>query len=116
MLVQQVYPDDRFPSGDGRPLATLRFSPEELAKRLGLAFEEGYDDLDWVELAAIARPDQSQACLMRYRGSPEPGTTVYVHASAHPAKALALVTGALGLSDGDLRWVAPGAEAPAVPA
>lgn len=116
MHVPQVRPDDRFPSGDGRPLATLRFSPEELATRFGLTFEEDYDDLDWFDLAAIALPDRSQAWLMRHRGNPEPGTTVYVDASAHPARTKELVQQVLGLADEDFCWIAPAADAPAVPA
>lgn len=107
MPVQQVRPDDHFPSGDSQALATLRFSPEALAERHGLTFEEDNDDLDWFQLAAMALPDGSRAWLMRHQGNPEPGTIVYVDAGAELATAKAHLTRALGLREEDFSWVAP---------
>lgn len=113
MPVRQVPPHAFFPSGDSRALAELRLDPEGLSARHGLTFEERLDDLDWFRLAAIELPDESQAWLIKYRGEREPGTTVYVDAEADVAKATALLTRALGLTDDDVAWAAPGAEASA---
>ncbi len=107
MPAQQVRPHDHFPSGDSRALATLRFSPEELAECFELAFEEGFDGLDWFALAAIALPDGSQAWLMRHQGNPEPGTVVYVDADADLDQARAQVVQVLVLSPEDFLWVSP---------
>ena len=112
MHVQQVHRHEYWPSGDSRDLAEVRFSPEELASRYGLRFEEGLDDLDYFKLAAIALADGSQAWFIKYRGDQYPGTLVRVDASADLGQAQELLQRALGLADEDFPWIAPGAAAP----
>lgn len=113
MSIRQVPPHARWPSGDSRALATIRFSPEELAARYGLVFERGCDDLDWYQLAAIALPDGAQVWLIRHRGNPAPGTVVDIDAGADFARTKAQLTQALGLTDADFLWVSPVVAAPA---
>jgi hypothetical protein len=108
MAVEQVRPQAQFPSGDSRALVELPFEPEDLTARYGLSFEEGYDDLDWYRLAAIALPDGSQAWLVKYRGEQEAGTTVYVDAAADLGKAKDVLLQTFALAEEDLRWIAPG--------
>ena len=110
MQVRRVRPYDSFPGGDSRALAELRFDPDEPAKRFGLSVEEVCNDLDWSTIAAIALPDRSQAWLTKYRGEQGPGTTVSVDAAADLATVKELPTRALGLTEDDFRWVAPGLE------
>jgi|SRR5579884_405868 len=116
MPIRQVTPHKHFPSRDSRALATLRFSPEELAARYGLEFEEDYDDLDCFKLAAIALEDGNQAWLMRHRGNPEPGTDVYVDSLADLAATREQLERILGVTDADFTWFAPGAETKKRPA
>ena len=113
MAVQQVPPHQRFPSGDSRPLVVLAGEPQELSARFGLSFEEGQDDFDAFQLAAIALADGSHAWLLRYQGDPNPGTIVYVDTGADFAQAKALLTQALDLAKEDVLWVSPFAAAPA---
>ncbi len=113
MPVRQVTPHQRFPSGDSRALVMLTGEPRELAARYGLSFEEGEDDFDAFQLAAIALADGSQAWLLKYRGEPTPGTVVYVDAGADFAQAKALLAQALELTDEDILWVSPFVAAPA---
>jgi hypothetical protein len=89
----------------------LFLEPDALAARYGFRFEEGYDELDYFERAAIELAEGTQAWLMRHRGNPVPGTIVFVDAAADPAGARALLQQALGLTEVDFRWVAPGATA-----
>jgi hypothetical protein len=102
--VRQVKPSDRWPSGDGRPIAVLRFEPEFLKRRYGLTFEESNDDLDFYELAAIELGDGQQVWLMRYRNAPGPGTVVYADSTVDPAQTRAKLIEGLGLSLEDLNW------------
>ncbi len=113
MRVQQVPPHEYSLSGDGRPIAMLALEPDELAARYGLAFEEGYDTLDYFERAAIALADGSQVWLMRHRGNPVAGTIIYADAAADPSRVRGLLAHALGLDEADFLWTAPSSEAPA---
>ena len=107
MAVRQVAPHDHFPSGDSCALVELRFSPEELAARYGLAFEERVDDLDCLDLAAVALDDGSQVWLLRYRGEQDSGTTAYVDAGADLPRTKALLLQSFGLGEDDIVWVSP---------
>lgn len=108
MAVQQVRPQDHFPSGDSRALVEVSLDPAHLAERYGLSFEEGFDDLDWYQRAAIALPDGSQAWLMKYRGERGVGTTVYVDAAADPGETTEALLATLGLDERDVAWAVPG--------
>jgi hypothetical protein len=113
MRVHQVVPHQRWPSGDSRDLAEIRFAPDELATRFGLQFEEDLDDLDWFKLAALQLPDGSQVWLYKYRGDQFTGTAVRADAGADFAKTKEQLKQALDLSEDDLLWVAPAARASA---
>ena len=115
MVVRQVPPHQHFPSGDSRPLVVLTGEPRELAVRYGLSFEEGEDDFDAFQLAAVALADGSQAWLLKYRGDPNPGTVVYVDAGADFPRAQALLTEALELAPEHLLWASPFATAATAP-
>ena len=109
MPVRQIAPY-RWPSGDNRPIATLALDPAELTARYGLVFEEGWDNLDYLQRAAIELADGSQAWLMRHRGDRSPGTVVYVDAAADFGRARNLVLQALELTPAAFIWVAPDPE------
>jgi hypothetical protein len=98
-----------FPSGDSRPIAVLEFSPDELATRLGIVFEKGYDDFDSYELAAIEirpadSPDIGQVWLFRYQGWPYPGTELLIDSLEDGARILPIVLDALSLSEHNVSW------------
>lgn len=107
MDVRQVPRQERWPSGDSRDLAELRFSPEELASRFNLTFEHLHDDLDWFQLAVIELPDGSQAWLYRYRGDQDTGTFVRVDAHADFARTKLQLGRLLHLNKQDFLWSAP---------
>jgi hypothetical protein len=75
-----------------------------LQQRYGLKFEEGEDDLDRYELAAIPIADGGQLWLLRYRRAPSPGTVVYADSAADPAPTREQLLAMLGLSHEDLSW------------
>lgn len=109
MPIRQISPY-RWPSGDNRPIATLALDPAELTARYGLVFEEDWDNLDYLQRAAIELADGTPAWLMRHRGDPHPGTVVYVDAAAHFGKARNLVLQSLNLTPAAFSWVAPDPE------
>ncbi len=107
MAVQQVRPREHFPSGDSRALIEVAFDPAEMSRRYRLSFEEGYDDLDRYQRAAIRLRDGSQGWLLRYAGEQGAGTTVYVDAAADLGNAKKLLLWALSLRDEDIVWATP---------
>lgn len=105
MQIQQVPPHQQFPSGEARPIATLRFSPSEISTRFGISFEDGFDDFDHYTLAALQDMNIGQIWLFRYFHSPESGTEILVDSSTNVAKALSVVIAMLELTTDDLIWV-----------
>ncbi len=107
MLIQQISSDVRPPSGDSKPLAELRFKPEELVTRYKLRFEERFDDLDHFRLAVILLASGLSAWLYKYRGDVDGGTLVRVDAQANLAKAWEQLRLTLDLQEADFVWTAP---------
>lgn len=102
-------PATAFPSGDSRPIAVLADEPAALAKRFGLRFAEGHDDLDQFRYAIVELGGDRQAWLYKHRGDPNPGTVVRIDANADPAAARQALTAKLSLAAGDVLWWLPDA-------
>ncbi|MGH7719613.1 MAG: hypothetical protein ACREON_12320 [Gemmatimonadaceae bacterium] len=97
-----------WPSGDCEAIAILREEPAALARRAGLAFERGVDDLDQFWAATIRLPSQRQLLLMRYDGYPHPGTEVYADKRDNREAARAELLEALGLRGDSFSWTSDG--------
>ncbi len=104
MSVLQIDPQP-WPTGDGRPIAVIALTPEDLKGRFGLSFIEDYDDLDYYVLAAVRRPAGGQLWFMRHRNSPRPGTVIYADASVSPCRAVAEVVEMLRIKASEVLWV-----------
>ena len=107
-------------SGDGRPVASVRYTPEELSQRNGILFARGSDDLDGLSFAAYSPVDRfipawseipALMVLIRYDNDPDPGTTVYADANLDVAQAQQTVHTLLGLTHNDFTWLAEHTEA-----
>ena len=98
MNIRQVSPWKHWPSGDSRPIAVLPFDIAALVERFGLTVQEGVDDLDRHQLAAIELGDGQQAWLTRYEGDPSPGTVVLVDADAEIEDTQAVLRTALDVN------------------
>ena len=85
----------------------LHFDLSDLARRYGLTFEEGIDDLGRYRLAAIALANGQQAWLTRHDSDPNPGTVVLVDSEFAVEEAQTLLGEALGLARDAFLWVAP---------
>jgi hypothetical protein len=107
MSVHQIKPLTLWPSGDSRPVAILRYGPDELAKRSHLRFHEYSDDLDAFRLAAIELDNGDHVWLQRYEHDPQRGTLILADAQADVVKSLALVLETLQLQITDIDWAAP---------
>jgi hypothetical protein len=105
MTVNQVVPHRKWPSGDARPIAVLKFSPEELSVRYGLDFESGCDDFEEYQYAALANKQIGQIWLWRYQNSPDSGTNIIVDIGVDIALALSLVLETLGITFEELTWI-----------
>lgn len=103
--MKQTEPYAVWPSGQGWTVAILKATPEELAARKHVQFEEGCDDLDAYDLAAFPDGRVGQIWLFRHRQSPEPGTELQVDTGVPRDEGIAAARRLLGLNPDDLAWV-----------
>ena len=99
-----VKPVEHWPSGDSKPIAILKFSPEELSQKYHMEFEEDFDGLDYFKLAALDAAEIGQIWFMRYKNEPDSGTTLLIDSKADMRAALAFVRKHLMLSQDDFSW------------
>ena len=104
-----------FPSGDSRPIAVLADEPSTLARRFGLQFAEGLDDLDRFRYAVIDLGDDRQALLYKHFGDPNPGTVVRIDSEENPAIARQELTRTLSLASADVDWWSPDTRSDSAP-
>ncbi len=110
--LRQVVPHRLWPNGDGWTVAILSRSPEQLAASHGLSFEEGFDDLDLFDLAALDCPEIGQLWLFRHRQSPEAGVEVIVDTGVERNAALAALLASGVASQDSLVWTTDDARDP----
>lgn len=101
---QQTKPQP-WPSGHGEAVAILADSPETLESRYGLSFFAGGDNLDSYSAAAIRLSSGRRVGLLRYRGTPAPGTELHVDATDDFLEALREFLDAFDLTADELAWV-----------
>jgi hypothetical protein len=111
MAVKQI-PPRTWPSGSRWAIATLAFEPDELARRYGLVFEEGWDELDYYQRAVIDLPGVGQVWFLRYPYNAFPGTPIWVDAQCDFDAARRLVLAALELTPAAFNWVSPYSRSP----
>ncbi|MEV6241614.1 hypothetical protein [Lentzea sp. NPDC051838] len=104
MAIEQV-PSAEWPTSENRPLLVMLFSPEELAEKFGLVFDDDEDDLGPLKLAVV-RASFGVAGLIRYVDAPFDGTTVYVDRDADLESTHRAVVSELGLESSDISWAA----------
>lgn len=87
-------------------IALVRFSPDELAGRLGPEFERGHDDLDETLHAGIEAGSGRRFALLRHVGSPVEGTEILWDVRRDDlAEALVEALDTLGISPSEVEWV-----------
>jgi hypothetical protein len=96
-------------SSPGEDLAVVGLEPEALERRLGITFQDSWDDLGDVRVARLELPTGHQFTFLRHTESPAPGTTVVARAEdlgvADDLQQELL--NALDLRPQDLAWQAP---------
>jgi hypothetical protein len=91
------------------PVAVLRLMPADLAARTSLAFQDGFDDLDYLVFSKLQLPSGKPATLVRHQNSPNPGTEICAISGERDLKSVVLeVLQLLNLTTADLSWVYPG--------
>jgi hypothetical protein len=88
------------------PVATLAWRPETFTDKLGIKFQESFDDLDDLLLAVLELWTGRQIALVEYPRSPNPDTIVQVtgETGTSTSDILKEVTDALGLMPSDVTW------------
>lgn len=66
----------------GEPVAYIKLSPDELARRFDLAFQHSFDNLDAIELALIEFSSGERVALIHHQGFPENETELFVDPSS----------------------------------
>lgn len=88
------------------PVAVIDREPDQLQRKSGLGFENGYDDLDFLNFSLLHLPEQQRVCLVHHQHSP--GTDVCVaDYQEHVAVLIHETLIKLELKLQDLRWVHP---------
>lgn len=103
MTINQVVPQDLWPSNIGRSVITLNLSPDTLAARYNIKFEEGLDDLDEYQLAALYHPLIGQIWLWKYNNSLD--LDVMVDSLIDPIIAQEIIINLLSLDVSDISWL-----------
>jgi hypothetical protein len=97
--------EGRWPSGDAKPIAVLRFSPDEVEERLNIKFTDGRDDLDAFREVAFRLESGRLLLLVRYQNDPFPGTQVQADSMDRPEDARRDLLQAFGLDEDAFSWV-----------
>ena len=103
MKIKQETPQDLWPSNIGQSIMTLNLSPEHLALKYKIKFEEASDDLDNYRFAALFHPSIGQIWLWKYDNSID--TDVLVDSFIEPTVAQKLVIDLLSLDTSDISWM-----------
>jgi DNA-binding CsgD family transcriptional regulator len=95
----------KFPSGGGWAVVQLRQTPDEVAERLGITFEDDCDDLGEFRRAALWSESIGQIYL---EGRPHPdmkGVIVEVDAARNRSEAIGALTAETGFDARDFEWI-----------
>jgi hypothetical protein len=102
---------DEWGSDLGTPVAILGIEPDEIRRKRGIAFADGYDDLDSVSVALVKAKSGIEYALLRHLNAPKPGTEVLARAKEAQrrrcASDLVELLEYLRLEDGAITWLAP---------
>src|SRR5262245_49698654 len=97
----------RWPSGDSRIAATFSITPDVVTSRVGIAFERGYDDLDFNRSAYFRLPSGRPVFLVWYDRAPVLVLELRVDAADNIEEARADAMEALKISPQEVAWVPP---------
>lgn len=78
--------------------------PQDLAERLGIEFQETFDNLDYVRMAVLELPGGNRVALLRHRGNPVAGTEVATAKSGVDQEFIETVLSSLGLDETNISW------------
>jgi hypothetical protein len=92
----------KWPSGEGRAIALLRASPEELGRRFHIDFSNGSDELGRLVEAGLLLASGKGMLLVQRESSL--GTEVWVDADVQPANAIEDLIRSLPLEEQDIVW------------
>lgn len=96
--------EEGWPPSETRPVAALRFSPDELSKKIGLVFTESDADFDTSYGAVVELPSGVTVGLFRYKNNPAPGTGLYVEENRDAGSVIAEFLASAGLEESDVTW------------
>jgi upstream activation factor subunit UAF30 len=109
MRLQVVEPPTDWGEDLGDPIAVLRVEPEQLTRETGVMFVRGYDDLDYVRVAAVSLSGGQPFLLVRHEGKPQGGTEIVPSrgVSRDISSQLVRLLDALQLGPQDVAWSHP---------
>ena len=89
-------------------VATIRQDITTISKHNNLAFQESYDDLDFLVFAILPLSLTSRVALVSHKNAPVPGIEICVrHDLQNVGEAIAQTLDRLNLTPEDLTWIDP---------
>ncbi len=99
---------EEWPKGLTMAVAKLCLEPDQLMSQFGMQFFEDRDDLDAFRAALIRVDERHEYAFVRYLGSSDPGTEVWVPEDcADVAPRLRLLWDTLSVSADSISWLHP---------
>jgi hypothetical protein len=106
--LQRGIPDISNRMMPGVNTALVGQEPAEIAQRLGVRFDESFDDLDYLDIALLQIDQDTEFALVRHRGMPGGGTEIWMHTEDwNRPEVLSRVLAELGIAADELLWRLP---------
>jgi hypothetical protein len=91
-----------------KPIALLRQLPSDFTEDISKKFNQGFDDLDYLEYSCIDFSSKYAVTLINHKNSPIPGTEICVtQYNSNVGETVKDVLNLLDLSIDDLYWIHP---------
>ena len=94
-----------WPSGDEKPVCRLIYDHTAWAKKTGLFFESGTDDLDEYFGSFIIDEEIGPLKFLEYLNAPAPGVVVYVDSLIETSRSVRAIKNRFNILDADIDWI-----------
>ena len=94
-----------WPSGNDKPVCMLRYGYHDFARKTGISFENGVDDLDEYFGSFLIDSVIGPLKFLEYLNAPSSGIVVYVDSLIKTSHAVNFIKEKFHLLDSDIIWM-----------